>query len=221
MGFEHVLSHPDMILQATLESLWMIGGSLVLSVLLGFPLGVVLTITGPGHLHPQPAIHQVLGSLINLFRSVPYIVLILWMIPISRFLFGTSFGTQAAMVSLVAGAAPFFARLVEGSLREVDRGVLEAARAMGAHTGHMIFKVLLPESLPSLVGNITVTAVALVSYSAMAGLVAGGGLGALAWNEGYNSFKDDVLFVATALLVLMVQGLQWAGDWWVRRVDHR
>ncbi|MBT9281912.1 MAG: ABC transporter permease [Hydrogenibacillus schlegelii] len=178
--------------------------SLFFSVLIGIPLGVLLIITSPGHLWPKRWLNEALGAVVNVFRSVPYIVLILWTIPVSRALIGTSYGTNAAIISLVAGAAPFFARLVESAMREVGRGVIEAAQAMGARTVDIIWKVLIPESLPGIVSGITVTAVALVSYSAMAGLVAGGGLGALAWNEGYNSFKNDILLVATVRAVEIV-----------------
>ncbi|MBE3594696.1 MAG: ABC transporter permease [Candidatus Carbobacillus altaicus] len=219
--FPNVPTYSDRIIQATFETLYMVSFSLLFAVILGLPLGVLLILTSPGHLLPNRPIHQLLGTIVNIFRSVPYIVLILWMIPVARALIGTSFGTNAAIFSLVAGSAPFFARLVESSMREVSRGVIEAAQAMGARTWDIIWKVLLPESMPGIFAGITVTAVGLVGYSAMAGVVAGGGLGAMAWNDGYNSFKNDILFVATVLLIIIVQLIQWFGDFLVRRVDHR
>jgi len=219
--FPNVAAYSDRIVQATGETLYMVSLSLLFAVLLGLPLGVLLILTSPGHLLPHRTIHQLLGTIVNIFRSVPYIVLILWMIPVARALIGTSFGTNAAIFSLVAGSAPFFARLVESSMREVSWGVIEAAQAMGARTIDIIWKVLLPESMPGMIAGITVTAVGLVGYSAMAGVVAGGGLGAMAWNDGYNSFKSDILLVATILLIIIVQLIQWIGDWIVRQVDHR
>ncbi|MBE3596455.1 MAG: ABC transporter permease [Hydrogenibacillus sp.] len=221
MTFDNVVHNFDRIVQATIESIYMVFFSLFFAVLIGVPLGVLLIITGPGHLWPKRWLHEALGMVVNIFRSVPYIVLILWTIPVSRALIGTSYGTNAAIISLVAGSSPFFARLAESAMREVGRGVIEAAQAMGARTIDIIWKVLLPESFPGIISGITVTAVALVSYSAMAGLVAGGGLGAMAWNDGYNSFKNDILFVATVLLIIIVQVIQWIGDRLVRRVDKR
>ncbi|RKQ88697.1 methionine ABC transporter permease [Brockia lithotrophica] len=221
MPFPHVSQNWPLIVQATVETLYMVGLSLLLAVLIGLPLGVVLLVTSPGHLRPNAVLYHALGVVVNVFRSVPYIVLILWTIPLSRFLIGTSFGTNAAVISLTLGTAPFFARLAEGAMREVDRGVIEAAKAMGATDFAIVTRVLIPESLPGILSGVTVTAVALVSFSAMAGLVAGGGLGAMAWNYGYNSFQTDTLFVTTVILVLIVQVVQMLGDRFVRAVDRR
>ncbi|CCQ96363.1 DL-methionine transporter subunit; membrane component protein of ABC superfamily [[Clostridium] ultunense Esp] len=221
MSFEHVIANYPAILWATLETLYMVGLSLFFSTLLGIPIGVILIITSPGHLSPNPYLYKMVGTLVNIFRSVPYIVLILWTIPVSRALIGSSFGPNAAILSLIAGSAPFVGRLVESAMREVDRGVIEAAQAMGANRWQIILKVLLPESLPGIISGITVTAVGLVGYSAMAGLVAGGGLGSMAWNLGYNSFQNDTLLVTTVLLILIVQLTQSIGDRLVRAIDKR
>lgn len=219
--FPHVAQNWDGVLQATWETLYMVGASLFFSVLLGIPLGVLLVLTSPGHLVPLPWLNKLLGTLVNVFRSVPYIVLILWLLPVSRLLFGTSFGPTAAILSLVAGAAPFYARLVETALREVDAGVIEAARAMGASLWQIVIKVMIPEALPAMAAGVTVTGVGLVGYSAMAGVIGSGGLGAMAYNFGFNGFQNDTLFVATLLLILMVQLFQAAGDRIVRRLDKR
>lgn len=221
MSFEHVIANYPAILWATLETFYMVGLSLLFATLLGIPIGVILIITSPGHLAPNPLVYRILGVLVNIFRSVPYIVLILWTIPVSRALIGSSFGPNAAILSLVAGTAPFMGRLTESAMREVDRGVIEAAKAMGASHWQIIRKVLLPESMPGIVSGITVTAVGLVGYSAMGGLVAGGGLGSMAWNLGYNSFQNDTLFVTTILLILIVQLTQSLGDRLVRTIDKR
>ncbi|MBX6395163.1 MAG: ABC transporter permease [Alicyclobacillaceae bacterium] len=198
--------------QAGLDTVYMILVSVLFSVAIGGPVGVLLIITSPGHLKPLPWVYRILGSIVNILRSVPFIILLILMIPLTRLLVGTSIGVNAAIPPLVASAAPFFARLVETSLREVDRGVIEAAQAMGARTWQIIWKVLLPEARPGLLAGITITAVSLIGYSAMAGAIGGGGLGDLAVRYGYQRFDTGVMLVTTALLVVFVQLLQWAGD---------
>lgn len=217
----NVVNYWDQIEKAIYETIYMVGISLTLSALIGIPLGVLLVITSRNHLLPMPALNQILGVVINILRSIPYIVLVIILIPFSRKLIGTSIGPNAAIVSLVVGAAPFVARLVETAIREVNRGVIEAAQSMGATNWQIIRKILIPEALPAIVSGITVTAVSLIGYSAMAGVIGAGGLGAMAYNYGYNGFKGDILFITTVLLIVLVQGVQMAGDAIARKLDHR
>lgn len=207
--------------QGLQETLYMVGLSLLLSELIGLPLGIALVITGPGHLWPRPAVNQTLGAAINIGRSVPFIILLVAIIPFTRLLVGTSIGTTAAMVPLTVAAIPFVARLAESSLKEVDPGVVEAAQAMGASPWQIIWRVLLPEALPSLILGATITAVSLIGYSAMAGAVGGGGLGDLAVRYGYQRFRADIMLATVVVLVVLVQVMQLAGDWVARRLDHR
>lgn len=207
---------------ALLETLQMVGLSGLATVLLGLPLGVVLLVTQPGGMAQNRPLHLLLsGVLVNITRSVPYAILMVSLIPLTRLLAGTSVGPVAASVSLTIACVPFFARLVETSLREVDPGKIDAAHAMGSTRFQTVWKVLLPEALPSLVAGITTTMVALIGYSAMAGLVGGGGLGRLAYNYGYQRFQPEVMIVVLVILVLLVQLVQLVGDAVVRAVDHR
>lgn len=207
--------------QATLDTLVMLAGSLGFSVLLGLPLGVVLFLTGRGRLLANPAANAALSFAINVLRSVPFVILLIVMIPLTMLLVGTSLGVAGAIPPLVVGAAPFYARLVETALREVDPGVIEAGQAMGATPRQIVFGVLLPEALPGIVAGATVTAIALVSYTAMAGVVGAGGLGDLAIRFGYQRFQTDVMVVTVLLLLILVQGLQWAGDRLVIKLSRR
>jgi D-methionine transport system permease protein len=159
--------------------------------------------------------------IVNILRSIPFVILLIVMIPLTLFVMGTSLGVSGAVPPLVAGAAPFYARLVETALREIPRSTIEAAQAMGATRLQIISKVLLPEALPGLLSGATITAIALVSFTAMAGVVGAGGLGDLAIRYGYQRFQADVMLVTVALLVLLVQFIQWSGDWLTRRTDHR
>ncbi|MEA5116218.1 MAG: methionine ABC transporter permease [Propionicimonas sp.] len=207
---------------AFLETVVMVGISGLATVLVGLPLGVVLFITQPGGLAESRVVNAVLGAVIvNITRSIPYAILMLTLIPVTRILVGTSIGPIGASVSLSIAAIPFFARLVETGLREVHPGKLDAAHAMGSTRLQTVWKVLLPESLPSLVASITTTVVTLIGYSAMAGLIGGGGLGRLAYNYGYQRYQGEVMVVILIVLVLLVQLVQWTGDRLVRRVDHR
>ncbi|MGY1883813.1 MULTISPECIES: methionine ABC transporter permease [unclassified Blastococcus] len=205
---------------ATWETLYMVGVSTLLTVLLGVPLGVLLTVTAPGALSPSPALHRVLGLVVNLGRSLPFIILLVLVAPVTRGIVGTTIGSTATIVPLTIGAVPFLARLVETSLREVGHGKVEATLAMGARRRDVVRTVLLPEALPSLVSGITVTVVALISYSAMAGAIGGGGLGDFAIRYGYQQFRTDITVVTVVLLLVLVQLLQWAGDRWARRLAH-
>jgi D-methionine transport system permease protein len=207
--------------QATLDTLTMLGLSTLFAVALGLPLGIVVFLCSKGQLLENSALYSILSVIINMLRSVPFIILMILLIPFTRMLVGTSIDTQGAIPPLVIAAAPFFARLVETSLREVDRGVIEAAQAMGASPWQIIWKVLLPESRPGLIAGITITAVTLVSYTAMAGLVGGGGLGDLAIRYGYMRFQTDVMLVNVAILIIMVQLLQMIGDWLVLRFSRK
>ena len=207
--------------QATLDTLSMLGGSMALTVVLGLPLGVILFLTGKGQMLQNRVANGVLSLVINILRSVPFVILLIVMIPLTVALVGTSLGVAGAIPPLVVGAAPFFARLVETALREVDRGVIEASFAMGAKRRQVVLGALLPEALPGLVAAATVTAVALVSYTAMAGVVGAGGLGDLAIRFGYQRFQTDVMIVTVVLMLVLVQALQMVGDAVVRRVSHR
>ncbi|MCY1289635.1 Methionine import system permease protein MetP [compost metagenome] len=197
---------------ATLDTLLMLGGSLLFTVLLGLPLGVLLFLTGPRQLFEQKAVYGLLSLLVNVLRSLPFIILLIVMIPFTVLLTGTSLGVAGAIPPLVVGATPFFARLVETALREVDRGILEATQAMGATTRQIIVNALLPEARPGIYAAITVTAITLVSYTAMAGVVGAGGLGDLAIRFGYQRFQTDVMVVTVVLLLVLVQILQTVGD---------
>ncbi len=207
--------------QATIDTLSMLGGSMVLTVVLGLPLGVILFLTGKGQMLQNRAANGVLSLVINILRSVPFVILLIVMIPLTVALVGTSLGVAGAIPPLVVGAAPFFARLVETALREVDKGVIEASFAMGAKRRQVVLGALLPEAMPGLIAAATVTAIALVSYTAMAGVVGAGGLGDLAIRFGYQRFQTDVMVVTVVLLLVLVQALQMVGDAVVRKVSHR
>ncbi|WP_404369233.1 methionine ABC transporter permease [Marinobacter sp.] len=197
---------------ASWETLIMVGASLLFSVLIGLPVGVFLFLTGKRQLLEQPLVYAALSFVVNVLRSVPFIILLIVMIPVTVMLIGTSLGVAGAIPPLIAGGAPFFARLVETSLREVDRGIIEASRAMGASVRQVVLGALLPEALPGIIAGITVTAITLVSYAAMSGVVGGGGLGDLAIRFGYQRFQTDVMVITVVLLVIFVQLLQMLGD---------
>ncbi|OSZ68863.1 metal ABC transporter permease [Sphingomonas sp. IBVSS2] len=207
--------------QACLDTLAMLGGSLLLTLALGLPLGVLLFLTSPGQIWQNRVVSGGLALAVNLLRSVPFIILLIVMIPLTVLLAGTSLGVAGAIPPLVVGAAPFFARLVETALREVDRNTIEAVQAMGATTRDLVFRALLPEALPGIIAGATVTAIALVSFTAMAGAVGAGGLGDLAIRFGYQRFQTDVMLVTVALLLVLVQLLQMAGDRLVRHFTRR
>jgi len=207
--------------QACLDTLIMLGGSLILTIALGLPLGVLLFLTGQGRLAQNRVANAVLGIVVNILRSVPFIILLIVMIPLTVMLVGTSLGVAGAIPPLVVGAAPFYARLVEGSLKEVDRTTIEAVQAMGATTRQIVTGALIPEALPGLIAGATVTAVALVSFTAMAGVVGAGGLGDLAIRFGYQRFQTDVMVVTVVLLVVLVQIIQYAGDALPRHFPRR
>lgn len=205
----------------TMDTVYMVWWATVVSVLFGLPLGVLLVATDKGGLIPAPAARAVLSAVVNIGRSLPFIVLMVAVLTLTRFLVGTTLGPTAAIVPLSIGAIPFFARLVETSLREVDRGVIEAAHAMGTRKSTIVGKVLLPEAMPGLIAGLVMTVVTLISYSAMAGAIGGGGLGDLAIREGYQRFNDHYLWATVILLVVIVQIAQSLGDLLVRRLSRR
>ncbi len=211
---QSLLTHVDWseIGWASWDTLVMVGVSLLFSVLIGLPLGVLLFLTSKRQLLAQTRVYAVLSFVVNILRSVPFIILLIVMIPVTMMIIGTSLGVAGAIPPLVAGGAPFFARLVETSLREVDRGIIEATQAMGASVRQIVLGALLPEALPGIIAGITVTAITLVSYAAMSGVVGGGGLGDLAIRFGYQRFQTDVMVITVALLVIFVQLLQMLGD---------
>ena len=198
--------------QASIDTLNMLLGSMLFTVLLGLPLGVLLFLTGPRQLLEQKALYGVLSLVVNVLRSVPFVILLILMLPVTELVVGTSLGVAGAIPPLVVGATPFFARLVETALREVERGIIEATQAMGASTWQIITRALLPEALPGLLAATTVTAITLVGYTAMSGLVGGGGLGDLAVRYGYQRYQPDVMAVTVVLLLILVQVLQMVGD---------
>jgi D-methionine transport system permease protein len=199
--------------QATGETLYMVGVAVVLAELVGLPLGIILVTTERGHILENAPLNRILAMTINIGRSVPFIILMVAIIPFTRKVVGTSIGTTAAMVPLTIAAIPFVARLVETALKEVDAGVVEAALAIGASPLQIIWKVLIPEALPSLVLGLTITAVNLIGYSAMAGAVGGGGLGDLAVRYGYQRFRTDIMLLTVIILIVLVQAMQMLGDW--------
>jgi D-methionine transport system permease protein len=198
--------------QATLDTLTMLGASLLFTVVLGLPLGVLLFVFGPRQLFEHKGLYAALAFAVNVLRSLPFIILLIVLIPTTMFLVGTSLGVMGAIPPLVIGCTPFFARLVETALREVDRGIIEATQAMGATPWQIITRALLPEALPGICAAVTVTAITLVSYTAMAGVVGAGGLGDLAIRFGYQRFQDNVMYVTVIILIIMVQVLQSIGD---------
>ncbi|MFU9137354.1 methionine ABC transporter permease [Erwinia sp. HDF1-3R] len=207
--------------QATLETLYMVGLAGGLTLLIGLPLGVLLFVSRRNGLYPLPWIHAVLGTLVNIGRSLPFVVLLIALIPFTRLVVGTTLGSTAAVVPIALGAFPFFARIVENALDEVEKGRTEAVIAMGGTHWHVIAKVLLPEALPAIVAGITLTLVMLIGFSSMAGVIGGGGLGDLAIRYGYQRFNQQVMVGTIVVLIVLVQGVQMLGDRVVRSLAHR
>ena len=209
------------IAQACLDTLSMLGAALGFTVLLGLPLGVLLFLTGKRQLQETPGLYRLLSLIVNVLRSLPFIILLIVLIPLTTLLVGTSLGVPGTIPPLVVGCTPFFARLVETALREVDHGVVEATQAMGGSTWQIIRHTLLPEARGGLLAAVTVTAIVLVDYTAMAGVIGGGGLGDLAIRYGYQRFQTDVMLVTVILLLVLVQGLQMTGDRLVAHYSRR
>lgn len=207
--------------QATYETVYMTLVATAASFLIGIIIGIVLFLTSPNQMWANRFVNFLTGSIVNIFRSIPFIILIILLIPFTKFLLGTIRGMNAALPALIIGSAPFYARLVLIALREVDKGVIEAAKSMGASTFTIIWKVLIPESKPALISGITVTAVALVGYTAMAGIIGAGGLGNLAFLEGFQRTRDDVTLMATIFILIIVFIIQWVGDTITAKIDKR
>lgn len=210
-----------LIWSATVETFVMTGASLVFTVIIGLPLGVILFLTAQGQLLENRWTYQSLSFLVNVLRSVPFLILLIVMIPLSRALAGTALGVQGSIPPLVASAAPFFARLIENVLREVDPGVSEACRAMGANSRQTVLMALLPEAVTGILAAITVTAITLIGYSAMSGVIGGGGLGDLAVRFGYQRYQTDVMLITVLILVVLVQLLQMIGDKLAARIQGK
>ncbi|MEI7256664.1 methionine ABC transporter permease [Dickeya dadantii] len=208
-------------LNATLETLYMVGLAALFTLLVGLPTGVLLFISRQSGIMPLPRVNAVLGGVINVGRSLPFVVLLIALIPFTRWVVGTTLGSTAAVVPITVGAFPFFARIVENALAEVDRGRIEAIVSMGGTVWHVITKALLPEALPSILAGITLTVVMLIGFSSMAGVIGGGGLGDLAIRYGYQRFNQQVMAGTVIVLVLLVQLVQSLGDRLVRSLAYR
>jgi D-methionine transport system permease protein len=211
----------ELLVNATIETLYMVGLAGLLGTLMGLPLGVLLATSGRGELLESVTFNRVAGVIVNATRSTPFIILVVAIIPFTRLIAGTSIGTTAAIVPLTVAAIPFIARLVEGAIREVDHGLIEAAHTMGATPLQIITKILLPEALPGIVLGLTLAVVSLIGYSAMVGAVGGGGLGDLGIRYGYQRFLPEVMAAVVLVLIVLVQLVQSLGEWIARRVNKR
>jgi D-methionine transport system permease protein len=203
------------------QTIWMTGASGLLSLIVGLPLGLALVVTSRGGIAEQGAINRVLGILVDGFRAVPFIILLIALIPLTRLIVGTALGTTAAIVPLTIAAIPYYARVAEVSLRDVDRGLIDAVRAMGGNRWTIIREVLIPEAMPGIVAGFTVTMVTLIGASAMAGTIGGGGLGDLAIRYGYQRYETSIMIAVVIILIILVWGMQWLGDRLANRLDRR
>jgi len=210
-----------LLIDATKETMYMVGISGFIATILGIPLGIILVITGRGHIMENVPFNSVLGSVVNALRSTPFIILMIAIIPLTRFIVGTSIGTVAAIVPLSVAAIPFMGRIAETSLNEVDKGVIEAAKSMGASVWQIITKVLIPESLPGLTLGVTITIISLIGYSAMAGVIGGGGLGDLAIRYGFQRFQTEVMIATVIVLIIQVQLVQSVGNYLARKLNKK
>jgi D-methionine transport system permease protein len=207
--------------EATVETLYMTAVSTFFTLIIGLGLGILLFLSSPGQLWSNKLVNIISGAFVNIFRSIPFIILIILLIPFTKFLIGTIRGPDAALPALIIGAAPFYGRMVLIALQEIDKGVIEAAKSMGAKTSTIIYKVLLPEAMPALISGITVTSIALVGYTAMAGIIGAGGLGTLAYLDGFQRSREDVTLMATILILIVVFIIQFIGDFAVKKLDKR
>lgn len=207
----------SMIWTSTLETLYMVFFSTLFSLLIGFPIGILLTVTKEGNILESPKLNKVLDFIINTLRSFPFIILMILLFPLSRIIVGTTIGSTAAIVPLSISAAPFVARMIEGALNEVDKGLIGASSSMGANNWTIIFKVMIPETMPHIIHGITVTVISLIGFSAMAGTIGAGGLGDLAIRFGYQRFKTDIMVYAVIVIIIVVQILQSLGNYLVYR----
>lgn len=211
----------SMILDSTLETLYMVFFSTIFSLLIGFPIGVLLVVTKEGNIMEKPKLNKVLEIVINTLRSFPFIILMICLFPLSRIIVGTTIGSTAAIVPLSISAAPFVARMIEGALNEVDKGLIEASSSMGASNSTIIWKVMIPETMPHIIHGITVTVISLIGFSAMAGTIGAGGLGDLAIRFGYQRFKTDIMIYSVIVIILLVQVLQSLGNYLVDRIKKK
>jgi len=211
----------DQLFAATQETIYMTFISVLATFILGLLLGLLLFLTEKGNIWQNKPINIVIAGFVNIFRSIPFIILIVLLIPFTKLLVGSMLGANAALPALIIGAAPFYARMVEIALREIDKGVIEASQSMGATHGHIIFKVLIPESLPALISGITVTAISLVSFTAMAGVIGAGGLGHFAYLEGFQRNRPIITLIATVAILILVFIIQFIGDYFTKKTDKR
>lgn len=207
-----------LLLPAVGETLYMVSLSTIFSVILGLPIGLSAVVTGKGHIMEAPRINKVLDIIINILRSFPFIILMILVLPLSRIVVGTTIGSTASIVPLSISAAPFVARIVEGAIKEVDRGIIEASKSLGASNREIVIKVLLPEALPSLIHGLILTIISLVGYSAMAGAIGGGGLGDLAIRYGYQRFKIEMMIVSVVTIIVIVQFIQYIGNRTIEKI---
>ncbi|MDO5142377.1 MAG: methionine ABC transporter permease [Eubacteriales bacterium] len=212
---------PEVWLASLWETLYMVLASTLVSYLIGLPLGLLLVVTDKGGVRPMPVLNTVLGVVVNVLRSIPFLILAVMITPITRLIAGRAIGTTAMIVPLTAAAAPYVARMVESSIKEVPYGVIEAAHSMGASPWQIVCKVLVPEAKPSLLVGGAISIVTILGYSAMAGFIGGGGLGTIAVNYGYNRYRFDIMLVACIIIVIVVQIFQVVGMWLARRLDKR
>lgn len=211
----------EILTQATVETLYMVFFGAAFAFILGTPIGILLYLTQKGGLSEKLALYRVVDAIVNIARSIPYVILMILLIPVTRRIIGTAIGSTATIFSLAASAAPFFARLVETALNEVEGGILEAAKAMGSTNRQIIFQVLLPEAMPGLIQAMTTTIINLIGYTAMAGALGGGGLGAVAQRYGYYRRQEDLLWASVIVIVVVVQLIQFAGNTIARSIDKR
>lgn len=211
----------DLLIEGFKETTYMVLVSSLLSAVIGIPLGVVLITTDRGHILENLPFNRILGAIVNAARSTPFIILMVAIIPLTKLIVGTSIGTEAAMVPLTLAAIPFVGRLVETSLKEVEYGVIEAAQSMGATPLQIIWRVMIPEAMPSIIAAVTTTIINLINYSAMAGAIGGGGLGDIAIRYGYQRFRVDMMIITIVLLIIQVQIVQSVGDFIAKRLDKR
>ncbi|GAA0084278.1 ABC transporter permease [Clostridium sp. CTA-7] len=209
----------DMLLKALRETIIMVFFSTVFSVILGFVPAIILIVTAPKGLKPNKFIYKILDTIINILRSFPFIILMVFMVPLTRLIVGKSTGIQGAIVPLTIAAAPFVARIIESALKEVDPGVVEAAKSFGASNTQLIFKVMLKEAVPSIISGLTLTVISIIGYSAMAGSIGGGGLGDLAIRYGYQRYQTDVMIVTVLILIIIVQVLQSLGNYLYKKLS--
>ncbi|MBU7314681.1 methionine ABC transporter permease [Paenibacillus oleatilyticus] len=211
----------ELLLQGLGETVYMVLWSSVFALVLGIALGITLVVTEKGGILEAPLLHKIIGTVINSVRSLPFIILIILLLPLSRLIVGTSLGPTAAIVSLSIGAAPFLGRVIENSLKEVSAGKIEAAKAVGASPTTIIFRVLIPEALPALVRAMTIAIIAITEFTAVAGAIGAGGLGSLAIRFGYQRFREDVLIATVLLIIVLVQLIQWSGDYIAKSIDKK